>query len=88
MAHKWKLKFYRDKKVSQKEPDEFVVNVRQWLPEPLRGIFRDQYVVSLAGGGEESERNYREGGRAAMAGVMRTIRECVLTRDDADEFYV
>ena len=87
MVHKWKLKFYSDKNVSQKGPGEFVVNVRQWLPERLRGVFRDQYVVSLLDGGEEGERNYREVGRAAMAGVMRTIHECGLTRDDADEFY-
>ena len=39
------------------------------------------------GGGEEGERNYREVDRAAMAGVMRTINECGLTRDCADEFY-
>ena len=39
------------------------------------------------GGGKRGERNYREVGRAAMAGVMRTILECCLTRDNADEFY-
>ena len=57
------------------------------MPERLRGIFRDQYVMSLVGGGGEGERNYREVGRAVMAGVMRTIHECGLTRIDADEFY-
>ena len=39
------------------------------------------------GGGEEGERNYREVDRAAMAGVMKTIHECGLKRDVADEFY-
>ena len=75
------------KKVSQMGPGEFVVNVREWLPDQLKGIFRDQYVMSLVGGGEEGEMNYREVGRAAMAGVMRTIHECGLTKDDADKFY-
>ena len=56
------------------------------MPKQLRGIFRDQYVVSLVGGREERERNYREVSRAAMAGVMRTIHECGLTRDDAEAF--
>ena len=75
------------KKVSQMGPGEFVVNVREWLPDQLKGIFRDQYVMSLVGGGEEGEMNYREVGRAAMAGVMRTIHECGLTRGGAEEFY-
>ena len=75
------------KKVSQKGSGEFAVNVREWLPEQSRGNFRDQYVVSLVDGGEEGERNCREVGRAAIAGVLRTIHECRLTRDDADEFY-
>ena len=54
----------------------FVVNAREWLPDQLRGVFRDQYAVSLVGGGEEGETNHREVGMAAMAGVMRTIHLC------------
>ena len=53
-----------------------MANVWEWLSDRLKGIFRDQYVVSLVGGGEEEERNYREVGNAAMTGVMRTIHEC------------
>ena len=75
------------KNVSQKRPGEFVVNIWDRLPDQSKGIFRGQYVASLVGGGKEGERNYREVGRAAMAGVMRTIDECRLTRDDVDEVY-
>ena len=47
MAHQWKRKYYRDKRVSQKGPGEFVVNVWECLLGRLKEFFCDQYVVSL-----------------------------------------
>ena len=73
--------------MSQRGIGEFVVNVREWLSDQLRGTFRDQYAVSLVGGGEEGETNHREVGMTAMAGVMRTIHRCGLTRNDADKLH-
>ena len=52
MTFRWKLKIFREKKVQDGGKREFVVNVRQWLPERLGNVvFRDQYVVALVGGG-------------------------------------
>lgn len=88
MASRWRLKLLREKKVDQVMKGEFVVDVREWLPEKLRGVvFRDQYVVSLVRGGDEEVPNERAAGMAAMAGVVKNIKRSGLSKKDVDEMY-
>ena len=57
------------------------------MSDQIKGVVRDQYMVSLVSGGEEGERNYRKAGMAAMVGAIRTINKFGLTRDDVDKLY-
>ena len=50
-------------------------------------MFRDQYVVALVGGGGNDNASNVAVGMAAMAGVVRNIKQSGLSRRDVDKMY-
>ena len=60
---------------------EFVVSVWEWLPERLKHVFRDQYIVSLVQGWDKGVPDERAVGMAAMVGVVRIIQSSKLSNE-------